>query len=121
MAKILIAEDDETMRSLLQTLLEFEGYEVAHLNYLESIDQVLRAIGELKPDIVLLDVYLNRLDGFELLRRMRSKDELRPIRVLLSSGRELSREANTAGADGFILKPYMPDDLIKKIETILGN
>lgn len=121
MPKVLIAEDDEIMRSLLQTLLEFEGYEVAHLNYLESIERVMQIIGEVKPDILLLDVYLNRLDGFELLRRMRSNDELRPIRVLLSSGRELSRESSAAGADGFILKPYMPDDLIKKIETILGN
>lgn len=121
MPRVLIAEDDETMRSLLRTLLEFEGYEVSYLNHLESIDRVLETVCEVKPDILLLDVYLNRLDGFELLRRVRSHHELRSIRVLLSSGRELSRESLTAGADGFILKPYMPDELIKKIEKILGT
>ena len=121
MPKVMLAEDDETMRSLLHTLLEFEGYEVASINHLNGMSQALETIRNAKPDILLLDVYMNRLDGFELMRRIRKDEELESVRVLLSSGRELSREAMGAGADGFILKPYMPDDLMIKIQTILGN
>jgi CheY-like chemotaxis protein len=121
MPKIMIAEDDETMRSLLQTLLEFEGFEVTYVNHLAGINRVIETIREVKPDIILLDVYMNRLDGFELMRRVHQDEALESVRVLLSSGRELSREAMGEGADGFILKPYMPDDLIKQIQNILGN
>jgi CheY-like chemotaxis protein len=121
MPKIMIAEDDETMRSLLQTLLELEGYGVAYINHLEGFDRVLETIRQVKPDVLLLDVHMNRLDGFELMRRIHKDEALESVRVLLSSGRELSREAMSEGADGFILKPYMPDDLIKKIQNILGN
>ncbi len=121
MPKILIAEDDETMRSLLQTLLEFEGYQVAIINHLEGIERVVEAINAHKPDILILDVYMNSLDGFELLRCIRKIDALKSIRVLVSSGRELSRESISVGADGFILKPYMPDDLIRNIQNLLGN
>lgn len=121
MPKVAIVEDDMTMLSLLQTLMEFEGFQVVHLERLGDLGWVVDTLRREKPDLLLLDVYLDQYDGIELLRRLRGDREFDTIRILASSGRELSRECSKEGADGFIMKPYMPQELIAYIHQILGN
>ncbi|KAA3648745.1 MAG: response regulator [Chloroflexi bacterium] len=116
MPKVLLVEDDPTMRELLETLLGFEGFEVDSVrDYAHSYER----ISEVKPDVVLMDVYLRDSNGLEILERVRAEEDLNGIRVIMSSGMEHSSECYQKGADDFILKPYMPDELITRIKKLL--
>jgi DNA-binding response OmpR family regulator len=118
MAKIMVIEDDQTMRSLLNTLLDMEGYTVV-IPAVESLETIFRELQSEKPDLVLLDVNLRQGTGFDLMQRIKSDGHLKKTRVLMSSGMDYRSECLAAGADGFLPKPYMSDDLIRLIEKIL--
>jgi two-component system chemotaxis response regulator CheY len=118
--RIMLIEDDETMLSLIQTLLEIEGFEVTRLDRIGSIAGILDEIYQKDPDLLLLDVNMPRVNGFELLGNLRRDDRLKSKRVLVSSGMNVAYEAKQGGADGFILKPFMPEDLIDAIKNKLG-
>jgi hypothetical protein len=68
-----------------------------------------------------MDVHLRQVNGLDLLRELRKDPLLQAVPVLISSGMELSSESSLEGADGFILKPYMPDDLVARIRETLGE
>lgn len=119
--KILLIEDDCTMLSLLRTLLRFEGFEVLELDCLEQLNEIVAIIQKERPDLVLMDVNLHGFDGFEILSRIREDQQGKAIRVLMSSGMDFSERCQQVGADGFILKPYMPEDLIKSIRQALSD
>ena len=121
MHKIMLIEDDATMLSLLGTLLEFEGYQVAALNGEAGADHILLKMRSEMPQLILLDVHLPGVSGFELMRRMRGDEVLKSTKVIMSSGMNLNMECRQAGADGFILKPYMPEELVEKIRETLEN
>jgi len=109
MPKVLIAEDDPTMLTLLKTLLEMEGFEVVILTIDEDVpDAVLRE----KPGVLLLDVHLGKQSGMEIVASMRKNPELSQVRVVMTSGLNVRDECLKRGADHFLLKPFMPDDLI---------
>jgi DNA-binding response OmpR family regulator len=114
MLKIMVIEDDPDMVSLLTTLLNLEGFVVkSPPNH--NIEELMHAILEEKPEIALVDVNLNLGSGLDLVRAIRQQPEIKNICVLMSSGYNLKRECTQAGANGFIMKPYMPDELIKQI------
>ncbi|HEX7975705.1 MAG TPA: response regulator [Anaerolineales bacterium] len=117
----MLIEDDETMLSLLNAFLEIEGFDVSNPDLNGNIEGILTDMRQARPDLVLLDVHLNQLNGFDLLLNIRQDSSLKSTRVLMSSGMDLSRECDDQGADGFLLKPYMPEDLIGKIWQTLGN
>lgn len=117
--KIMLIEDDQTMLSLLRTLLTMEGFEVL-VEGDEAVDSLLSSIINEKPDIILLDVNLRMGSGLDLLSAIRSKPELDNIRVIMSSGMDFKDECLHRGAQGFIMKPYMPDDLIKLVTPALN-
>lgn len=121
MTKIMIIEDDETMLSLIRTLLEIEGFQVVNYECVEKLEETFSAVRLERPAMILLDVHLRCFNGLDLLRLIRQDEELKQTRVLMSSGMELSYQCGQEGADGFILKPYMPDELIKMIRDTLGN
>ncbi len=109
MKKVLLADDDFTMVSLLKTLLNLEGYEVVTL--LDKPGDILKNIHEAKPDVLLLDVFLGDRNGLDLVRRIRRDPELKKIRIIMVSGLDKTEECMAAGADKFLLKPYMPNEL----------
>ncbi len=119
MPKVMLIEDDATMLSLLQTLLELEGFQVAKTDNKGSLDDLMNVLRQEKPQLVLMDVYLRGFNGFDLLRQIRQDERLKSTPVLMSSGMELAIECQQAGADGFILKPYMPEELVGKIRKTL--
>lgn len=121
MPKVMLIEDDTLMVSLLQTLLSYEGFETAHLDEETSEEEVLRRIRQEQPQLILLDVHLRHLNGLELLGKLREDAELKAVRVLVSSGMEMSSQSHLNGADGFILKPYMPDELVARIRRLLST
>ena len=124
MFKVLLIEDDATMIGLLKTLLGIDGYEVVAFR---GGEDVLQVIQREQPDVILLDVNLknigiNDITGLDLLKHIRSDDEIMDTGVIISSGMNYQQESKEAGADGFIMKPYMPDDLLELIkETITYN
>lgn len=112
MKRILLAEDDETMVALLKTLLKMEGYQVTAL---DAEADIVQAVLKTKPDILLMDVYLLRLNGIEELARLRQTPGCKSVRVLMTSGLDFKHQCLENGADGFIQKPFMPDDLISAL------
>jgi len=113
MAKILLAEDDATMVSLLKTLLKLEGFEVSALD----LDADVPAAVQLeKPDTLFMDVHLGGQSGVEILQAIRGNKELANVQVVMTSGLDLREECIRYGADAFLLKPFMPDDLIRLLK-----
>ncbi|HSQ16727.1 MAG TPA: response regulator [Anaerolineales bacterium] len=120
MFKVMLIEDDRTMLSLLTTLLQLEGFDViTPVN--DQPDSILETIRQHHPDVALLDVNLRQCNGLELIQSLRTDDELKNQRVIMSSGLNLEDECLKAGANSFLLKPYMPDVLIDLIKQIIGK
>jgi len=115
--KILLVEDDKTMQSLIKTLLEFEGF----LTILPSEMQtrvILEEIKNTNPEAIIMDVNLRQVSGLEVLTEIRNCEETKTIKVMMSSGLDRRDDCLKAGADGFLQKPYMPDQLINWLKSI---
>jgi DNA-binding response OmpR family regulator len=110
MEKIMVAEDDQTMVNLLTTLLKMDGFEVVALDVDENIPA---AVERDRPDILVLDVHLSNQNGLEILDALRSTEIGSKLQVVMISGLNVKEECLRRGADDFLLKPFMPDDLIK--------
>ena len=118
MSKVLIVDDDRNMVKLLQTLLQLDGFAVAHE---ARAEQVLSAIRQEKPNVVLMDVHLGNADGLEILGRIRADAELRRTPVVIASGEDVSYRCEQAGANGFVLKPYTPDQLADALNKAISQ
>jgi DNA-binding NarL/FixJ family response regulator len=113
--KVMLVEDDEMMLSLIGALLELEGYEVVGLDQSAGQEGIMSALRREKPALVLLDVNLRQINGIDLLRCIRKSVDLKLMKVLMTSGMDYGLRCYQEGADGFLLKPYMPEELIEKI------
>ncbi len=111
--KIMLIEDDPTMRSLLQTLLEMEGFEIIPFMGNINREEILRELKGNQPDTLIMDVHLQNLNGINLLAEIRGNETDGRIKIIMTSGMDLKTECRKAGADGFLQKPYIPDDLLK--------
>jgi DNA-binding response OmpR family regulator len=105
----MLVEDDASMMYLLKTLLSMEGYKVVTLDI--SDDVISKARSE-KPEVILMDVHLGGKNGVDVLTSIRKEADLKDIVVIMSSGMNMEYECRDAGANAFLLKPFMPDDLI---------
>jgi len=115
MTKILLVEDDRTMQTVLQTLLELEGYQVVTVPDRKSQSEIIDFIRGEKPDVILLDVHLYESSGIEVLRVLRQDEQFTHTRIVMTSGLDVKDDCLAAGADSFLLKPYMPDELIANL------
>lgn len=113
MPKLLLAEDDPTMVSLLSTLLKMEGFEVVAL---DAHADVPSAVKREKPDFMLMDVHIGKQNGLDILRVIRKDSEHAGVRIVMASGYNLKDECLAQGANHFLLKPFMPDDLLKLLK-----
>lgn len=116
--KVLLAEDDITMVSLLKTLLKMEGYQVVALN---AEDDVLAAVRREQPNVLLLDVHLFQQSGMEILDNLRKSKDTKNTCVVMTSGMNVKDECLRRGANDFLLKPYMPDDLFDVLDRNIDN
>jgi len=115
--RVLLAEDDFTMVSLLKTLLKMEGYDVVAL---DADADVIQAVRAQKPDVLLMDVHLFSQSGLDILEQVRGSEDINDVRILMSSGSNVKEECLNRGANGFLMKPYMPDDLFKQLKQVLS-
>ncbi len=112
----MLVEDDTTMLSLLQSLLKMEGYEVIAL---DADGDIVKAVLSQRPDILLMDVYLLHLNGMDVLSKLRSSKGGKAVRVVMVSGLDFKDQCLERGANAFIQKPFMPDDLLAVLRNVV--
>src|SRR4051812_7164394 len=118
MAQVLVVDDAERIRGGIRTLLERAGHDV-----LEAADgrSGLRLLYEYKPDVVLLDVSMPDMDGWQALERIR---EVTDVPILMVTARDAPPErvrGLRGGADDYVLKPFEPEELLARIEVALRH
>ena len=116
---VLVVDDDDRMREYVRVNLEMEGYTVREAGDGEEGLQVLE---ESTPDLVLLDVMMPGVDGWEMLRRVQERHGVGTIPVIMFSGKieePAAEEAAKRGAQGFIGKPFNPQELIDQTKQLL--
>ena len=117
MSTVLIAEDDEGVRTALSRALKFEGYDVVL-----AFDgaEALEAVSTAEPDVIVLDVMMPHIDGLTACRRMRSKGIDTPILMLTARQEVSDRVAGLdAGADDYLPKPYALEELLARLRALL--
>jgi two-component system cell cycle response regulator DivK len=116
---VLVVEDYQDAREMYTAYLQFSGFDVAEAgNGLEAIEKAQ----ELLPDIVLMDLALPRMDGWEATRRLKSDARTRHIPIVALTGHALAGHAEgarEAGCDAFVTKPCLPDALVAEIKRLL--
>jgi DNA-binding response OmpR family regulator len=117
--KILIVDDEPSIIVALQFLMEQNGYETL---VAFSGEEAMETVARHRPDLILLDIMLPVVDGFEVCQRVREKAEWKDIRIVLVTA--LDRESNVAkglalGADAYVTKPFANADLIAKVKELL--
>ena len=117
--RILIVEDQEDNRQILRDMLAATDYEMTEA---ENGEQALAAIAKERPDLILMDIQLPVMDGFEATRRIKADPALKSIPIIAVTSYALSgdeQKARAAGCDDFVPKPYSPRQLLAKIRQYL--
>jgi CheY-like chemotaxis protein len=121
MTKILIAEDERDIRELVSLSLQFGGYTVVQAaNGAEAVEQAQKE----RPDLILMDVRMPKMTGYDACRRIKAIPELHDIPVVFVSAKGQESEIQTgleAGAEEYILKPFAPDELVKQVQAVLDR
>lgn len=117
---VLVVEDHHDTSFTLCKLLKLEGYEVDH-----AIDGLagLNSASTHHPDLIVTDVQMPRMNGIDMIRRLRTKDDLKgiPILVMSAYGKRVIDDAISAGADGYIEKPLDLEKFISRIRELLPH
>ena len=116
---VLIVDDDERVREYVRVNLEMEGYAVREAG---SAEEGLGVLDEVSPDLILLDVMMPEVDGWEMLRRVQERHGVGAIPVVMFSGKvneQSAQEATARGAQGFVGKPFDPQQLIEHAKQLL--
>ena len=117
--RILVVEDQEDNRAILRDLLQSVGYELVEaVNGEEALSIAL----EHKPDLILMDIQLPVVDGYEATRRIKAEPALQGIPVIAVTSYALSgdeEKAREAGCDDYVTKPFSPRDLLAKVQPYL--
>ena len=117
---ILVVDDEEITTELAKKFLQRHGFEV--ICAYDGETALDMAISQ-NPDLILLDVMLPKLDGYEVCRRLKSKKDFKNVPILMFTAKGLSRdiqEGEEAGADEYIIKPFSGKDLVATIKKHLG-
>jgi len=118
---ILVVDDYQDAREMYAEYLEFSGFRVAEArNGNEAVEQAFA----LHPDLILMDLSLPGMDGWEATRRLKADDRTRQIPIVALTGHALagaSEGAKRAGCDSFVTKPCLPDDLVVEIRRMLNS
>jgi DNA-binding response OmpR family regulator len=119
--RIVVADDETDVRELIAYRLGRSGFEVV-----EAADgeQALRLARAEPPDLLVLDVMMPKLDGYELTRRLRADPATQRVPVILLTARAQEDDISrgfSAGADDYLKKPFNPDELVARVRAVLGR
>jgi CheY-like chemotaxis protein len=121
MAKILIAEDERDIRDLVAFTLRFAGHEVFAAS---NGEEALEMAPQVNPDLILMDVRMPRMTGYEACKAMKANPDLKDIPVVFLSAKGQENEIQQgleAGAEKYLLKPFAPDQLTAQVKEILAK
>ena len=116
---ILVVEDQEDNRQILRDLLSSTDYEMVEA---ENGQEALDAVARKRPDLILMDIQLPVMDGYEATRRIKANPDWQSIPVIVVTSYALSgdaEKARAAGCDDYVTKPYSPRQLLAKIREYL--
>ncbi len=119
--RVLAIDDSRTMRNLLQATLCTAGFDV---DIAEDGEDGLQRFDASDPDVVITDINMPRLDGFEFIKAARARDRQRVVPILVLSteaGDQMKARARAAGASGWIVKPFDEDKLLWAIERVASQ
>lgn len=119
--KILVIEDDPATLRLIDYSLRHEGYQV--LTASNGLEGIRKAHNE-KPDLIILDVMLPGIDGFEICHRLRSEPDTTQLPILMLSAKAQEIDKDTGlkvGADAYLAKPAAPADIVSRVESLLSQ
>ena len=123
MSKIIIVEDDPMIAEIYQKKFSDSGFEVFMAT---NGDQALNLAKVQKPDVIMTDLIMSRMDGFQLIEALRSGEEYDPnIKIIVTSNlsqTEDQEKAEKLGANGFVAKSeYSPSDLVKEVQRLISK
>ena len=116
---ILVVDDYQDAREMYAEFLQFSGFRVAEAR---NGNEALQQAFELKPDLILMDLSLPGMDGWEATRRLKADESTQHIPIVALTGHALagaSEGARRAGCDSFVTKPCLPDDLVVEVRRML--
>lgn len=119
--KVLIADDEPNIVTSIEYLMEKSGYEV---RIARNGDEAIALVESFLPDIVLLDVMMPRMSGYEVCQKIRARPEWQHIKIVMLSAKGREAEVNkgiSIGADIYVTKPFSNHDLIAEIDALLGD
>jgi DNA-binding response OmpR family regulator len=119
MAHILVAEDERDIRELITFTLKFAGHEITPAS---NGEEAVKLAKEKLPDLIMTDVRMPKMTGYEACKAIKSDEATKHIPVVILSAKGQDEEigqGRDAGADDYILKPFAPDELTKRIAEIL--
>ncbi len=121
MAHILIAEDERDIRELIKFTLTFAGHQITEAtNGEEAVEKAREAI----PDLIMTDVRMPKMTGYEACKVIKADEATKhiPVVILSAKGQDEERDLGVeSGADDYIVKPFAPDELAKRVAEILEN
>ena len=115
--KVLVAEDDRSVRMTIEFVLEDEGFEV---HMAADGAEALQKAREILPDVILLDQIMPKMDGKEVLAALRADDSTRSIPVVVLTGMARGAPSEWPGAH-FVGKPFAPEELVDQIRELVGD
>lgn len=121
MPRILIVDDEPNIVLALELLMRREGYEIEAVG---DGEKAVEAAVKFRPDLILLDVMLPRMDGYEVCQRIRADVSLKDTSIIMltAKGRDVEKEKGLAlGADHYITKPFSTRDVVRKVREILAS
>ena len=119
--QVLVVEDDDHIAQVLRFMLERQGYRVTHLADGRAASEHI-ATAATAPDLILLDVMLPYIDGFEIVRLVRERADWAAVPVLMLTAKNTERDtvrALDAGANDFVIKPFQPNELLARVRRFL--
>jgi two-component system alkaline phosphatase synthesis response regulator PhoP len=117
--KVLVVDDEEYIQHILNFSFGAEGYEV--ITAANGAEAVEKAVNE-KPDVIVLDIMMPKMDGYEACKKLKSDPQTKAIPVILltAKGRDVDRRLGSeAGADDYVVKPFSPGRLIERVEGMI--
>ncbi|MCU7813068.1 MAG: response regulator [Candidatus Thiodiazotropha sp. (ex Notomyrtea botanica)] len=119
--EILVVDDEPNIVLSLEFLLKKEGYQVRTAS---NGEEALNVLKESKTDLVLLDVMMPRMDGYDVCQAVRADPELSSVGIIMltARGRDIERDKGLAlGADDYVTKPFATRELVDKVKSFLGD
>ena len=118
---ILVAEDERDIRELIVFTLQIAGFNVVEV---PNGEEAVKKAPEIKPDLILMDVRMPKMTGFEACKALKQQEKTKDIPVIFLSAKGQEAEISTGlelGAEEYFLKPFAPDDLIKRVNKVLAK